>query len=139
MQVKFQRLPSGLWHCVEGKEWADQQVTFEHEAGENPKTGQQRKALHVWLRDLAFLLNAAGLERITILEAMKRKGVELPWTLEAAKEILYKPVLEALTGKLSTEEMNTVEPSHICEVLGRHLAEKYGVTCPPWPTRFQGE
>jgi hypothetical protein len=56
--------------------------------------------------------------------------------LYSVKEAIYKPVLEAMTSKKSTEEMNTVEPGAVSTVITRHLGEKYGVTCPPWPTRF---
>jgi len=144
MIVKFKKLPGGTWFCTEGKEWEQAQaagsvIEYEVDDGGKPKTDTQRAAIHVWLRDLATILNDSGLERIAIMEKLKSKGVELPWTLESTKEIIYKPVLEAMTGKTSTEKMNTVEPCAVAIVIARHMGERYGVTCPPWPTRFGSE
>ena len=103
---------------------------------DNPKTDAQRSALHVWLRDLAQVLNDSGCDQRLFFSAHMREGAQVPWTLHSVKESLYKPILAAMTGKASTEEMNTVEPSSVCVVLGQKLSEKIGITPPPWPTRF---
>ena len=103
---------------------------------ENPKTDTQRSALHVWLRDLAQILNDSGCDQVVFLTKHMKAGAELPWTLYSVKESLYKPILAAMTGKDSTEKMNSVEPSVVCTVLGKKLSEKTGITPPPWPTRF---
>lgn len=99
---------------------------------EKQKTPSQRSALHVWLEELAEVLNASGLDMKKVL----KPEVEIPWTKLSCKEYLYKPLLEAMTGKESTESMNTLEPSKVCDVIGRHLAQKFGVAVPPFPNRF---
>lgn len=99
---------------------------------EREKTPSQRSALHVWLEQLAEVLNEGGFDMKKVL----KPEVDIPWTKLSAKQYLYKPVLEAMTGKSSTEEMNTIEPSKVCDVVGRHLAAKFGIVVPPWPTRF---
>jgi hypothetical protein len=103
---------------------------------ETPKTEKQRGALHVWLRDLAQILNDSGCDQVTFINKHLKQGTQIPWTLYSVKENLYKPILAAMTGKMSTEQMNTVEPSKVCLVLGQKLSEKLGITPPAWPTRF---
>ena len=100
---------------------------------EKPKTPPQRSALHVWCEQTAEVLNDAGLD----MRKMLKPEVDIPWTKDSVKEILYKPILEAMTNKTSTEDMNTMEPSVITEVIARHAAEKFGVTLPPFPNKFK--
>lgn len=94
-------------------------------------TRQQQNALHVWCRQVANVLDEAGLDMKQIV------SVEIPVTEYLVKENLYKPVLEAMTGKLSTTEQDTVEPSQVAETLARHFAQKHGVVLPRWPSREQ--
>ena len=113
-----------------------QEISVEIVEKETLKTVTQRAALHVWLRDLAQILNDSGCDQVVFLSQHMKAGAELPWTLYSVKESLYKPILAAMTGKDSTEKMNTMEPSVVCTVLGKKLSEKTGITPPPWPTRF---
>jgi len=98
---------------------------------ENPKTAKQRAALHVWCEQLAEILNALGLDQRKVL----KPSVEIPWSKDSIKERIYKPVLDAMTGKSSTEDMNTVEPTQVLEVIAKHMAENHGVTVPAWPSK----
>lgn len=100
---------------------------------EKPKTDAQRNSLHKWLELLAVELNNAGLDMKTVL----REEVEIPWTKQSAKEHLYKPILKIMQDKDSTEDMNTVEPGEVARVVGRHLADKFGITPPEWPSRYR--
>ena len=99
--------------------------------GDAPITGKQFSALHVWCQFVADVLNAAGLDQRVIL----KPGVPIDWTKDSVKQNLYKPLLEAMTGKKSTTEQNTVEPSEVAETLARHLGQKWGVVLPEWPKR----
>lgn len=103
---------------------------------EKQRTNQQNKALHQWLGMLAEELNGAGLEQYVVFEEIRkqRAGFDVPWNTHRAKENLYKPVMEKMTGKDSTTEMDTKEPSEICDVLGRWLSEQFGITPPAWPS-----
>jgi hypothetical protein len=107
---------------------------------EKPKTDTQRAALHVWLELMAGVMNEAGFDMTVFLRDHAKEGIHVPWTKTSIKEVFYKPTLAAMTGKVSTEHMNTVEPSQICDVIGCALSQRLGVTPPAWPTRFnQGE
>ena len=93
------------------------------------RTLLQNKALHVYFDQLATALNDAGWEMKKVLE---EKAVDIPWSGPRVKEVLWRPIQEALTGKHSTTEINTVDPTEIYAVLDRHLSEKFGVHV-EWP------
>ena len=113
----------------------DSVIEVEIAQEENPKTKKQRAALHVWLDQIAEILNAAGFDQQVFFKKYWKEGIQAPWTLIACKELLYKPILEAMTGKGSTEQMNTKEPSEICKVLGTKLSEMTGIIPPAWPAK----
>lgn len=92
---------------------------------------KQRGALHLWLGMVADTLNDAGLDMRVVL----KQSVPIRWTTSGAKEYLYKPILEALTGKDSTEQQTTTDPDEIVDILAKHLGEKFGVVLPPFPDR----
>ena len=92
------------------------------------RTSLQNRALHKYCTMLAETLNAAGLDAKKTL----KPEVEIPWTPAMIKDLLWRPIQEAMTGKESTTELNTVEPSEIYAVLDRHLGEKFGLHV-EWP------
>ena len=94
------------------------------------RTLTQNRALHKFCQMLADKLNEAGLDQKKVL----KPEVEIPWTMEAVKEGLWKPVQEAVTGLKSTTKPETSQYSDIYEVLNRHLTTKLGVHV-PWPTK----
>lgn len=95
-------------------------------------TKAQRGALHVWCKMVAELLNHEGLYHEYKSPV---KGVEMQseWTMYMIKDLMYKPVLKALSGKQSTEDQSTVEPSQVAEVILRSFGAK-GVVLPEWPS-----
>ncbi len=75
---------------------------------------------------LAEELNNSGYE---IKKVMAVKQVDVPWTTDTIKELLYKPIMQAMhPGKTSTTQLDTKEISEVWEVLNRHLAENFGVS-----------
>lgn len=109
------------------------EIEIKRKAGQRTLT--QNAALHLFLGQLCDVLNDAGLD----MRAVLKQDVEMPWTVENAKDYLWRPIQQALTGKQSTTEITTVEPTAIHETLARHLGQKLGVVCPPWPKRDRGE
>lgn len=103
---------------------------------ESGMTPTQRASIHVLFEILARDLNDAGLDMKKVL----KQEVDIPWSKTTVKEFLYRPLLTAMTMKTSTEDQSTIEPDQVYKVLCRHLADKHGFTCPPFPTRFnQGD
>lgn len=94
------------------------------------RTSQQNKSLHKFCELLAEALNEAGYEMKAVLAV---KQVDIPWNKDRVKDVLWKPLQEAMTGKESTTELNTVDPSEIYEVLNRHISQNFGVHV-PWPS-----
>ncbi len=103
----------------EGKSlWAE----FHRETG--IRTDNQNRALHLYFTHLAHELNSAGLDMKKVL----KPHVDISWTTESVKEYLWRPVQKAVTGKISTKELDKVSDiNEIFDHLSRHLGEKFGI------------
>lgn len=99
------------------------------------RTGQQNRAMHLLFTLLAEALNNAGLDQRKVL----KPSVSIPWTPSAVKEMLWRPIQEAMYQKHSTTDLNKQEEiSEIHATLMRHLAEKFGVEYIPFPSHEPG-
>jgi hypothetical protein len=94
------------------------------------RTGLQNKSLHLYCTNLANALNDAGLD----MKKTLKPEIEIPWTCQSVKDHLYKPILKSLTGKDSTIDMDTKDPSIVYEILNRFMGEKHGITV-QWPDK----
>lgn len=131
--------------------------------GRKQRTIPQNSAAHLYFERLAVALNDAGydVQRVMqskLLTALQNFGswlkstgqvdagskleeivdryavkVEIPWNKSLVKDLIWKPIQKVMTGKASTTELNTVEPSEIYEVVNRFTAERFGVFC-EWPS-----
>lgn len=97
------------------------------------RTPLQNNALHLWFEMVADTLNAHGADMQAVFAV---KQVSVPWTKDRVKECLYRPLLEATTGKVSTADADTDEYDPACMVLSKHMAEKMGIVLPPFPDRY---
>ena len=104
-------------------------ITQEEVHKRKQRTPVQNKALYLWFTQIAEALNAAGYD----MKRTLKHDIEIPWTKQSVHDHIWVPVQEAMTGKESTTEMNTVDPSEIYEVVSRHLGEKTGVFV-NWPS-----
>ena len=94
------------------------------------RTSQQNKGLHLFFTMLSDELNNAGYDQRKVL----KPSVDIPWTPEAIKEQLWKPIQKLMYNKESTTELDKVkEIDKVHEVLMRHLGEKFGVEYLPFP------
>ncbi len=94
------------------------------------RTIQQNRALHLFCEQYADALNDAGLD----MKRTLKPEIAIPWTPENVKNHLFKPILKALTGKSSTTKMDTADPSKVCDIINRFMAEKHGISV-EWPNR----
>lgn len=106
---------------------------------EGAYTASQRNSLHLWFEMLADTLNSAGFDQTIFFRDHAKAGMVAPWSKHSIKEVFYKPTLDAMTGKKSTEDMNTTEPSEICTIIGKALSERLSIIPPPFPTRFNND
>ena len=88
------------------------------------RTSQQNRALHLYFRQLADELNDRGL---SVQETLK-PDVSIDWNERLVKELLFRPVQQALLGKKSTTELTTKEIDEVFDIINRHLGEKFGIS-----------
>ncbi len=102
--------------------------------GTDKKMSQaQRGSLHVWCKMVADTLNDAGLPCV-MDSILGEDSIEIDWTMQMVKDMQYKRVLKAMTGKDSSEHQSTVEPSLVANTIIRKYSE-HGVVLPAWPAR----
>ncbi len=89
------------------------------------RTPSQQSAIEVYCRELATALNDSGYEMKAVLAV---KQVDVPWTQNTVKEVLWKSIQNAYLDKPSTTALTTGEVSKVYEVLNRHIASNFGVS-----------
>lgn len=110
---------------------AGKTITYSIEV--DKRSTKQQAALEIWCRGIAEALNDGGLSMQKVLEA---KSVDIEWTGETVKSVLFRPILKAIAEVSSTADAGTKDYDVVRQTLTRHLGENLGVTCPPWPSRF---
>jgi len=90
------------------------------------RTTLQNASLHKYFQTLADTLNDGGYD----IKKTLRQDFEIPWTGTLIKELIWREVQIAMTGKESTTELDTTEVDQIYLVLTKHLGEKLGVYVP---------
>jgi len=113
-------------------EWESNKWLMMQTTNEKQRSQLQNNSLHLWLTLVASALNEAGLDVRQVLVKSKRQ--EIPWTMAAVKEHLWKPVQLAYNGKNSTTKASTTDYSAISDILNRTFGEQFGVYV-PWPDR----
>jgi len=95
------------------------------------RTTQQNKALHLFFRQLAAVINEAGLDLTEVLTP----AVNVMATEENVKEVLWKPLQKVLLNtKSTTELLKQEEIDKVYDVLNKHFAENFLLTIPPFPS-----
>lgn len=77
---------------------------------------------------LAEELNNSGQDMRKTL----KPEIEIPWTMENIKNLMFKPIIKAMYDVDSTKDLDTKQISEAYEVLNRHTATKLGVSV-TWP------
>lgn len=97
------------------------------------RTLSQNAALHLWFMWLATELNLAGYS----VQLVLKEKMDLDWSPDMIKELLWRPAQKAILKKKSTTELKKIEDiDKVYEHLNRHLGEKFGVHV-PFPTNQQ--
>lgn len=88
------------------------------------RTIQQNRSGHKWCELLAESLNDAGYT----LNSEEVLRLPVPWSKEAVKEYLFKPVMRKMyPDKTSTAQLTRSEWSSVVEALNLALGERVGV------------
>jgi len=98
------------------------------------RTSRQRNALEVWCRQVADLLNDAGITREVHSSIFKLGSLEVDWSQSAVKNEIWRPVQIALCDRESTTDATTVDYVLVHDALVRAFASK-GISLPAWPVR----
>ena len=99
------------------------------------RTIPQNSSGHLWLEQIAQALNAAGYT-VNSKEILR---LPVPWTKGNAKELLFRPVMQAMfPDKTSTSQLTKQEWSEVVEALNLALGERAGVHV-PYPSEGEQE
>ena len=82
------------------------------------RTSQQNKAAHVYFTLVAEALNEAGLDMKQVLP----RQVDIPWSRETVKELIWRPIQDAQLRKRSTTELTRGEIDAVYETVNRFLS-----------------
>jgi len=99
----------------------------------NQRTAKQNDAIHRWLREVSRRLNEAGYDMRSF---PFKDGIELPWSLETAKEFLWMPVQRAICRDEKggvvrrTRDLSTKQVDEVYGPLSRKILQM-GVDVPP--------
>jgi len=88
------------------------------------RTIKQNKSLHLYFTMLSNAFNEQGQ---TVPKVLK---IETKWTPTTVKELLWKPIQEAVVSKKSTAKLNKDEINKVYEVLNMALGQKMGIHIP---------
>lgn len=91
-----------------------------------PRTNKQNDSIHLFFDLLAKALNDGG---YGVKETL-RHDIDIPWTPELIKLLIWKKVQKAMFDKKSTTQLDTSEVSQVYETINKHLAETIGVSVP---------
>ena len=101
---------------------------------EEKRTLQQNKSLHLLFDLIAKSLNEAGYDIIKTTKVMK-KGIEIPWSRESVKELLWRFIQKSIYGKHSTTQLNKKEEIDVIYMtLCRFLSERLNIEPPAFPS-----
>lgn len=117
------------------KQWLDlaekydkKDVILEIELEKEKRTLKQNDSLHLYYTHLAQELNNAG---YTVKKVMEIKKVDIDWNEKLIKELLWRPIQEAITGKKSTTDLNKIsEIDIVYDHLNRLTGEIFHIHVP---------
>ena len=87
------------------------------------RSNKQNAVLHLLFRRLAEGLNDAGFE---ITHPFK-SDLEIPYTEHSVKELLYRPIIEAMFGESSSTQLSTTQFSEAMTTLVDAVCRNTGV------------
>lgn len=90
------------------------------------RSNKQNAVLHLLFRRLAEGLNDAGFEITHPFKA----DLEIPYTEHSVKELLYRPIIEAMFGESSSTQLSTNQFSEAMTTLVDAVCRNTGVNVP---------
>ena len=88
------------------------------------RTLSQNSAMHLYFEHVAMMLND---NNITVEMTLKP---DTKWCASGIKEMLWRPVQKAVTGKASSTKLSTTELTQIYDIINKVLSERVEVYVP---------
>jgi hypothetical protein len=80
---------------------------------------------------IAQVLNNEGLDVRVVLQVIAEKGIDMMWSKELVKELLWRRIQKKYLGKQSTTQLNSIgEITQIYDMLNKFLAQEFFITEP---------
>jgi len=100
--------------------------SYEFEAKKLPhqRTIKQNAGMWLYLSMTAKALNEAGFEMVVTIA---KKEVQIPWTKDTLKQVVWDGIMVKLLNKESTTELETDEVTQVYEVMNRFTSDTFGV------------
>jgi len=93
------------------------------------RTLQQNKSLHKFCQEVANELNGKGIN----IQLFLKHAVDLDWSTNSVKELIWKPIQKALLDKGSTTQLDKVNDIDVIwGHINRHLSTNFGIFV-DWP------
>ena len=92
----------------------------------NQRTYLQNSAIHQYLTMLITEFNNSGLTVQQVLSV----AIEREWTMLGAKEVIWKPIQQAMFQTDSTTKLSTDQVPKVYDTINRHVGEKFGLYVP---------
>ena len=89
------------------------------------RTEKQNDSLHLYFENVAQALNEQGLTVRVVLEVIEERGVDMMWSKELVKEILWRRIQKKNLGKQSTTQLESDEITKIYDMLNKFLSEEF--------------
>ena len=97
-------------------------------------TRQQQKAEHVYYRLVAESLNNAGYTLAKSFEKMDVSKLEVPWTEENVKEIIFRVIMKQMYPDIeSTTDMDTRQVNKVYLTVDHFLTDRFGIESIDFP------
>ena len=95
------------------------------------RTEKQNNALHLYFEMIAEALNNEGLDVRVVLQVIAEKGVDMMWSKELVKELLWRRIQKRYLNKQSTTQLDSIgEITEIYDMLNKFLGEQFFITQP---------
>jgi hypothetical protein len=125
-EIQLVKTAQGHFIALDDNEVGAGEIVVAKYSASKQRTLQQNAAMHKYFELLAKAFNDAGYTVHKVLT----KPLEISWSKDLVKYILWHTVQSALFGKKSTKNLDIKEVSQVYEEINNHTSSKLGVHVP---------
>ena len=103
-------------------------VSIELKRVNNQRSVRQNSAMHLWFTQVSEEMNDVGVP--LVVQIGNREKIERPWNALSVKNLIFRPVMEAITDKKSTTQLERGELDKVLEPIMKWLAEDWMISIP---------